>query len=218
MSVLETRLDHLVIVTAVLEEGIDFCERMFGTRLLKGGEHVRVGTHNCLLKLGEGTYLEVIAINPAANAVDCRRWFGMDCPEQRMRAAAGPYLATFVARTNDISHAVEMFPQLGPVRDMQRGVLEWKITIPDDGALVEGGAVPTVIQWPDGIHPTQNMPESDCHLAQLDVFHPEPDRLRSIWARIGLHESEKLTVHLANGDSPYLVASLVTPRGIVELR
>ena len=218
MRPIETNLDHIVIVASVLEEGVDFCEKNFGANLIKGGEHVRVGTHNYLLNLEGGIYLEVIAVNPHANGMDCPRWFGMDWPDQRQRAEAGPYLATFVARTNDINRAAAVLTGLGAVRDMQRGALEWKITIRDDGALLEGGTVPTVIQWPDGVHPTQKMPESGCRLVSLEAFHPQPSQLRSMWSRIGLEQDERLLIRQADHSSPALVAHLATPNGIIELR
>ncbi|WP_420474204.1 VOC family protein [Noviherbaspirillum sp. ST9] len=217
MRPIASTLDHIVIVASALEEGVDFCEKKLGVKLAPGGEHIRVGTHNALLNLGSGVYMEVIAVNPKAAATDCPRWFGMDWPEQRKRAAGGPYLATFVARTNDISHAVTELSQLGPVRDMQRGALEWRITIRDDGALVEGGTLPTVIQWPDGAHPTQKMPASGCSLVRLDVFHPQPTHLREAWRRIGLAEDERLRIASAASSPPGLVAHVATPAGIVTL-
>lgn len=216
MRPIESTLDHIVIVASALKEGVDFCERTLGVKLSKGGEHVRVGTHNYLLNLDGGVYLEVIAINPDAGPTDCPRWFGMDWPDQRQRAAKGPYLATFVARTNDVSRATEALPQLGPVRDMQRGTLEWQITIRDDGGLVEGGCVPTVIQWPDGVHPTMKMPQSGCRLLRLEVFHPQPLQLKSAWESIGLSEGDQLRIGTA--PSPCLVAHIATPQGIVALR
>src|SRR5438270_709897 len=57
-------LDHLVVAAATLEEGEDYVETRLGARPLRGGRHVAMGTHNSLLKLGEKTYLEVIAIDP----------------------------------------------------------------------------------------------------------------------------------------------------------
>jgi len=219
MSVLESRFDHLVIVTAVLEEGVDFCEKTFGVKMAKGGEHVRVGTHNYVLALDDGIYLEVIAINPNAGPLNCPRWFGMDVPEQRARAAEGPFLATFVARTGNIAQAVQAYPRLGPVRDMQRNTLEWQITIPDDGGFLEGGTIPTVIQWPEGVHPTQKLPASGCRLERLEAFHPQPSRLREAWSSIGLQENELLSIREAsNGDAPFLVARIATPNGVVTLR
>lgn len=217
MRAIESTLDHIVIVASVLEEGVDFCEKAFGVKLAKGGEHVRVGTHNCLLNLGGSVYLEVIAVDPKADATDCPRWFGMDWPDQRKRAANGPYLATFVARTNEISRVVTALPQLGLVRDMQRGALEWQITIREDGALLEDGTLPTMIQWPDGVHPTQKMPESGCSLVRLEAFHPQPSLLRKAWTSIGLAEDDRLGISQAGAASPCLVAHVATPRGIIVL-
>lgn len=218
MRPVEASIDHLVIVTSLLEDGVDFCEKTFGVALQKGGEHVRVGTHNCVLNLGEGIYLEVIAVNPNAGKTDCPRWFGMDRDDQRKRAENGPYLATFVARTSNIERVVAAAPELGPIRDMHRGTLLWQITIPDDGALVEEGTVPTVIQWPRGVHPTQNMPESGCRLLSLEAFHPAPPELESIWSRIGLKQDARLAIRQSKSTEPYLVAQLATPNGIITLR
>lgn len=217
MRPVESRLDHIVIVAATLEEGVDFCEKSLSTKLMKGGDHVRVGTHNYLLNLGNSIYLEVIAVNPRAGAIDCPRWFGMDWPEQRERAAKGPYLATFVVGTNDIVGAAENLPEIGTARDMQRGALEWQITIRDDGGLVDGGTVPPVIQWPPGVHPTQNMPASHCRLDRLEAFHPNPERLRAAWDRIGLRECGHLAIRQSDTAEAFLSARLLTPFGLVEL-
>jgi len=43
-----------------------------------GGRHVRYGTHNTLLGLGDDLYLEVIAKDPAAAPYDGPTWFGLD--------------------------------------------------------------------------------------------------------------------------------------------
>lgn len=214
MTSLVSSLDHLVIVAATLEQGVASCEKLLGVRLLKGGDHVRTGTHNYLLNLGDGIYLEVIAINPAATALTCPRWFGMDHEAQRQRAKAGPYLATFAVGTNDIARAISALPELGPVRDMERATLRWKITIPDDGGLVEGGTVPTVIQWPQNVHPTQTMPDMGCRLERLEVYHPQPALLTAAWTRIGLQAGERLAIFEAekNG-APRLVAHIATPLG-----
>ena len=57
-------LDHLVVAAATLEQGEDYIESRLGARPLRGGKHVAMGTHNSLLRLGEKTYLEVIAVDP----------------------------------------------------------------------------------------------------------------------------------------------------------
>ena len=214
MANFHSELDHLVLVAATLESGVAFCEKALGVRMTKGGEHARMGTHNFLLNLGDAIYLEVIAINPSGAAPEGARWFGMDHPEERSRAAVSPYLATFVARTSDIDAACTALPSLGAAREMQRDSLRWWITIPEESALLEGGALPTVIQWPQGVHPTQAMPDSGCRLEQLEVWHPRPESVGAMWERIGLHGGDRLVLRRAGADAgPCLRARIVTPEG-----
>ncbi len=54
--------DHLAISAASLEQGALAVEAMLGVGLEPGGKHAFMGTHNRLLSLGPGEYLEVIAI------------------------------------------------------------------------------------------------------------------------------------------------------------
>ena len=57
-------LDHLVLGTADLEKGAFWLERFFGVTLSPVGQHLRMGTHNRLLSLGDACYLELISIDP----------------------------------------------------------------------------------------------------------------------------------------------------------
>ena len=206
-------LDHIVVVAASLDQGLDYCEALLGIRPPKGGEHERMGTHNHLLNLGGDIYLEVISINPSANAPKRPRWFGLDSSEQQARAAAEPFLATFVARTNGLVTAAKAFPSVGSTQEMTRGELRWQITIPDDGLLVENGTVPALIEWPDGIEPARSMPDFGFRLLTLTACHPHPQALRRTWDAIQL-DDDRLSIHgIDKGEVPYLVAELATPTG-----
>lgn len=214
-----TRLDHLVLIAASLEQGAAYCQRALGVTPAAGGRHDAMGTHNLVLNLGRQTYLEVIAIDPLAAPLARARWFGMDSPEQRQRLQQSPYLATFVAATDDVSALVDRLPQLGQLATMQRGNLTWQITLTQTGAMNQHGAVPSVIQWPAGVHPTSSMAAPEFGgLRRLQVFHPQPAAVRTTWREMGLAQEERLTLELGDpSQDTRLVAWLDTPRGLRSL-
>jgi hypothetical protein len=91
--------DHLVLAARDLDQGAAWLEDRLGVPLADGGRHTRMGTCNRLLGLGEGLYLELIAIDPQAPPPGRPRWFGLDRPEDL--PADRPRL-TWVARSDDI--------------------------------------------------------------------------------------------------------------------
>ena len=66
--------DHFVLSCTDLEGG----QADVALPWLPGGEHTAFGTHNRVLSLGAGDYLELIAINPVAPAPAQPRWFDLD--------------------------------------------------------------------------------------------------------------------------------------------
>jgi hypothetical protein len=207
-------LDHLVVAAATLEEGEDYIETRLGARPLRGGRHVAMGTHNSLLKLGEKTYLEVIAIDPDAVAPGPARWFGLDTAALRAKVQGAPRLIHWVARTDDIVAARRACPvDCGEVHAMARGAFEWRITIPADGHLPGGGVLPTLIQWADERHPADALPDAGVRLVALAGAHPEPGAIRSALAALSLADTLKVTF----ATTPRFAAMLRTARGPVVL-
>jgi len=207
-------LDHLVVAAATLEQGEDYVEKRLGARPLRGGRHVAMGTHNSLLKLGEKTYLEVIAIDPDGVAPGRARWFGLDTAALRAEVQETPRLIHWVARTDDIVAARRACPvYCGEIHAMARGAFEWRITIPADGRLPGGGVLPTLIQWADERHPADAMPDVDVRMVALAGAHPEPDAIRSALAALSLSDTIKVTF----AATPRLATMLQTTRGPVTL-
>ena len=172
-----SELDHLVVASANLDEGVDWVERRLGVRPQPGGQHVAMGTHNALLKLGQRTYLEVIAINPDGAPPARPRWFALDEPAMRSRLESGPALVTWVLRCESLANACARVPDLGEILSMSRGDFRWKIAVPDDGSLPWGGVLPAAIQWdagPEGeaLHPCDRLPDGGCELESLQLAHP----------------------------------------------
>jgi hypothetical protein len=207
-------LDHLVVGAATIEQGEDYVETRLGARPLRGGKHVAMGTHNSLLKLGEKTYLEVIAIDPDGAAPRRPRWFALDMAALQSALREAPRLIHWVARTDDIGAARRICPiDPGEVHAMARGAFEWRITIPADGHLPGGGVLPTLIQWADERHPADAMPDAGIRLVALAGAHPEPDAMRSALAALALADTLKVTF----ATTPRVAAMLRTARGPVVL-
>ncbi|HUH59912.1 MAG TPA: VOC family protein [Candidimonas sp.] len=206
---MHTFIDHIVVVAPSLAVGASFIEDALGVAPQAGGAHARMGTHNLLLRLGDTTYLEIMASDPAASAPGRPRWFGLDS----VAATAVPRLATWVARTDDIHSAQAVCASTaGPVEPMTRGELSWRITIPADGGLPLGGCAPTFIQWDGKIHPASALEDVGCRLSALDLFHPDPVRLQVMLA--GVNFDGAVNFHyLPEGALPYLVAHIDTPKG-----
>ena len=202
--------DHLVVTAPTLDSGAEFVAQALGVAPGPGGEHPRMGTHNRLLRLGETAFLEVVAPNPAAPRPDRPRWFALD----DAAALREPRLAGWVARTDDLrAGAQELLAATGLIETMTRGGREWIITIPVDGALPLGGALPMLIEWQSPRTPAgAGLPEAGCTLSALGLRHPQPQRLRELLALAGLADA----VVVAQG-APGLWADVVTPRGTRRL-
>lgn len=160
-------LDHLVVAARTVEEGAAWVEAALGVRMEPGGKHPLMGTHNRLLAIGRGRYLEVIAIDRDAPPPGRPRWFGLDEPAMQARLARGPALIHWAERTDDLEAALADYPEEVEVLDVTRGDLAWRITVPRDGRLPCGGACPTLIQWKGTAHPADRLPPSGAELAEL---------------------------------------------------
>jgi hypothetical protein len=79
-----------------------------------------MGTHNALLRLGEHSYLEVIAVDPDGIPPGRPRWFALDDPSMQSRLAAGPSLITWALRCESLATACARVPDLGEILSMPR--------------------------------------------------------------------------------------------------
>lgn len=158
-------LDHLAVGCADLAEGVVWVEERLGVTMLPGGQHAHYGTHNRLLGLAPGLYLEVIAKDPDAVETGRPAWFGLD------DFAGPPRLANWLCRADDMDgyHAMT-----GPSISLKRGNLTWETTVPHDGSLPMGGGFPSLIRWGAGVvPPSVQLPDSGCQLVSLTVTHPD---------------------------------------------
>jgi hypothetical protein len=175
------KFDHLAVTAGSLPEGRNAVEEALGVRLQTGGQHLHFGTHNLLLGLEGGLYLEVIAIDPRAAPPRQARWFNLD------RFQGAPRLGNWICRTNDLPAAQAALPGLGDVVPLQRGDLRWRMAVPLDGRLPFDDCHPAVMQWDSPLHPAAALTQVGVALRHLIVSHPRAEDLK---ARLSGHLSD----------------------------
>jgi len=231
-----TQIDHLVVAATSLEQGVQWCEALFGITPALGGEHALFGTHNRLFKIATPkfsmAYFEIIAINPEAirpkktTSLHPHRWFDLDNPELQKSISKEPRLIHFVASTTDIKAArmalrmegIDRGPAIHAERQTSKGLLHWQISVRADGQRLFDGTLPTLIQWgkPDAteplrLHPRNTLPRSGVTLQSIDITHPSAEKLQAAYTSIGLNG-----ISISEGPAN-IKATLKTPKGIVVL-
>ena len=75
---MHNRIDHVVIGADTLERGQAQLARSLGVTVPRGGKHAAMSTHNCVMRTGNETFLEIIATDPEAGDPGRVRWFSLD--------------------------------------------------------------------------------------------------------------------------------------------
>lgn len=187
-------LDHLAIVAPTLEEGIAHVHTCLGVEPGPGGQHPLMGTHNRLVQLGGGRFLEVIAVDPEAPQPAAKRWFGLSDQDQVARDwQAGKRLKAYIVRSRALAyHAERQNPALGTVTRVTRGDLVWHFGVTGDGSMPLSGAGPNMMDWGERGSPVDNMAERGLHLRQFVVETAEPDRVGAFLADLQLADGPEL--------------------------
>jgi hypothetical protein len=231
---MKSQIDHLVVMAANLEAGVAWCEATLGITPGAGGEHDKYGTHNRLFKIASPkyplAYFEIIAINPQADGAKrskLARWFDMDNKAVQKAVAQEPRLITFVASTDDLKSArhalrtqdIDRGQIVHASRKLNKGTLQWQITVREDGERLFNGCLPTLIQWgkpeatePLRLHPRNSLPRSGVTLQSITISHPSGPKLQAAYGAIGL-EGVAIETGAAN-----ITATLQTPKGLVQIQ
>ena len=192
-------LDHLVVAAGRLDEGVAHVEAALGVTMSPGGRHDFMGTHNALLSLGPSAYLEVIAIDPQADAPPRPRWFGLD------GVSGPPRLTNWVCRSGDLERDIQLAPDwCGEIVDAARGGLRWRMAVPDAGQYPLDGAFPGLISWVSERHPAAVLPDRGVRLEMLEICCPDAAVPQSALA--GMLDMDKIRV--VQGEVTQLTATL----------
>ncbi len=203
-------LDHLVYGVPDLERAVDEMERQVGVRPASGGTHAGGLTHNALLSLGPGSYLEIIASVPGNDAPAGALPFGLE-------KLAEPRLVTWAVAVDDIEERIEAARTAGydpgammaGGRDLRDGShLGWQLAVRQEPA--GDGIVPFLIHWMSEPHPSVTAPQG-CQFVALRAEHPQPESVLRVLRALAVE------LDVNEGGAPRLIATLETPSGRVEL-
>jgi hypothetical protein len=207
-------LDHLVYAVPELDRAIEEFGARLGVTPRFGGQHEGLGTHNAILPLTGGTYVELMAPIPDWPVSNPPRPFGLDTLEDSR-------LVTWAVRSRNIKADVERATlrgyDPGIVLEMSRKqpdgeILDWKLSLRAEP--LGDGLVPFVIDWGTAIHPAVSSDggTARCALSDFSAKHPDPQPVREAINALGAELS-------IDESSTYgLCARLTGPAGSYELK
>jgi len=193
-------LDHLIVAGPDLAGLVAAFEAQTGARAAPGGRHAGQGTHNALIGLGEGRYLELLAPDPGQAGGDFRAGIAH---------LTAPALHTWCARAGSADEvaarvvAAGLAPRRLPMsRRRPDGVtLHWELVFADGHAF--GGLVPFFIDWRGSPHPSAQL-APQLAWEGLTLAHPDARGLGRLLAAFG---GPPPGVRVEPGDAPALTAT-----------
>ncbi len=212
---MDVQLDHIVIAARTLDDGASYIRETLGVDIPPGGQHEMMGTHNRVMSMANGVYLEVIAVNPDMTPPDQPRWFGLDDPRIQKSISHQPKLITWAVNTTNLDQLVNQSAvSLGAIKSAQRDNLKWKVAITEDGRMPGAGFMPLSIQWLINFHPSEKMAQLECEFKSLTLYHP---RAKWLCHALSSIQAEQLVevVEIAEGDIAYMALVVSCPAGEV---
>ena len=199
-------LDHLAVSGTDRDTARAHIEEALGLPMQTGGEHAKFATHNHLMGMGCGLYLEAISIDPNVPNPARARWFNLD------NFSGAPRLTNWICAVPDMSAALAHWPDVGDAISLERGELRWQMAVPKSGILPFDGFFPPLIQWHGARHPKQMLASTGASLKQLTVAHPQALDLAETLGDITGAE-----IRFEIADTPALIAEFNTPHGVRTL-
>jgi hypothetical protein len=174
-------IDHVIVAGPDLAELVEGVAAATGVRAVPGGRHAGQGTHNALLGLGAGRYLELLAPDPEQAGGEFRSSIAyLDAPALHTWCVRGGDADAVTARVE----ATGARPRrLAMSRQRPDGVtLRWELVFVDGHPF--GGLVPFFIDWQGSPHPAAGLP-SGLACAGLRLSHPDAVGLRAFLTDLG---------------------------------
>lgn len=209
------RLDHITVIAPSLTDGVEHVQACLGIEVPFGTRHHYMGTHNHRLQLGNGVYLEIVALNPEGIDPGRARWFGVD-DEKTVRADwdAGRRLRGWVASTNNLRSAVAKHGAIfGNEVSLPPEDSVFAFAIPEDGSLPLDGAAPSLIDRRGVPTSMEKIPDRCAVLRSLTLEHPEPGMIEALYRDLKIDRPPQVVM----GPEVRYRAEIETPAGLKVL-
>lgn len=201
-------VDHFVLAAPDLQRACNEFEATTGVRPTFGGAHAGRGTHNALVAFENGSYLEIIAPDPAQPPTFM---------SQPMARLARPTLMHWAVRCSGAAALSRRLRELGwtptEVQRMSRtppnaARLEWELFGLKDHRY--GGLAPFFIDWFACPHPATTSPSVGA-LTSVRLSLPDPAALQTMMCALELDDAVEVT----NGETELAIA-FDTRHGVVS--
>jgi Glyoxalase-like domain len=196
-------LDHVLVGAASLASCLSFATASLQVTPLPGGRHPDLGTHNALIGLTSGAYVELIAPEP-----DSARSSGIRSNLSRFE---GPALYGWCWRRRDLDPPRRALLRSGfAVSDVllrrrrtpDGDEICWRYFHIDDPTVHT--VAPLVIDWMETPHPSSRAPMGG-DIRRLSINHPRPTRVSEMLRLIGVADWVGVNV----GETPSITIDLV---------
>jgi hypothetical protein len=209
------KLDHLSVIAPSLAEGVSHVRACLDLDVPFGQRHGYMGTYNHLLQLGGTVYLEIVALDPAADGPGRPRWFGLD-DQKKVRSDwdEGRRLRGWVARTDTIETIIaghgSIFGEKVPLPAVNSS---FDFTIPHDGSLPLDGAAPSVIDRRGKPRSMATIADLGARLRSFTLEHPDPAAVEALYRAMSMDRPPAI----GRGARLRYRAQIETPTGPREL-
>jgi hypothetical protein len=199
------QIDHVILGIDDLDRGVQAFEAATGVKPVYGGKHPG-GTHNALVSLGEGIYLEILAVQEGVTVEG--NYAGLKALKTLTPIGWAVSSKDSTQLRNSLSAAgiAVSEPEAGSRITPSGSSLSWHSL-----ALKESSAEkPFFIVWSEHTaHPSTTSP-SGCKLQQWSIASPHAKDLAQ------LRQALDLRVDVAEAKAPSMRLSLACPKGAVS--
>ncbi len=206
------KIDHIVYSVLDLDKAMDHIEKELGIRPVFGGYHKTQGTKNALLNLGDGCYLEILAIDNQNKDINTPRWMGIDLITE-------PRITRWAVKSESIdldSKILKSFDKtMGEIYEGSRKTtsgetLAWKMILPLASPEIE--LMPFMVDWSSSaFHPTEKL-ENTCLIKDITFAGNIPDKNNLVFDELDI--SHNITRSANNKIS----VTIEGPNGLIILK